>query len=308
MPSTRGSEESSSPSTLEQILSQLAATNARLADLIANQQTMPPSPPAEPKERDTDLHPPDRFTGTERSRLRPFLTHCRMIFMTNHPQCFPNKRRKVFYTASYFDSIAQSWWEPYITADPVPAFLDNWELFQKELIAMFGNPNDIATAERNLNRLKMREDQTVAEYITDFRRYATLVGWDDNALLFQFRRGLANRLLDQLSQRDDFVTSLLSLQAIVQRLDARYWERLSEIQSDISKPRYRAAPKDSVADAAPARSYPVAAPVAIVAAPPRTPVSSSPPVTAGIRGRTGAGRIYRRDYSPTNVAINKRSY
>jgi hypothetical protein len=93
---------------------------------------------------------------------------------------------------------------------------------------MFGDLDEVATAERSIQRLRMRENHTVARYITDFRRYANTLRWNDEALFSQFREGLPDRILDQLAQREDQPITLTDLQNLVLRYDTRYWERQSE--------------------------------------------------------------------------------
>jgi hypothetical protein len=124
--------------------------------------------------------------------------------------------------------MAHAWFEPFIFTDEPPPFLDNWTLFEREITNMFGDPDEVATAERAIRRLRMRENHTVARYITDFRRYANTLRWNDEALFSQFREGLPDHILDQLVQREDQPITLTDLQNLVLRYDTRYWERQRE--------------------------------------------------------------------------------
>ena len=93
---------------------------------------------------------------------------------------------------------------------------------------MFGDPNEVATAERRIRSLCMAEHHHASRYVTDFRRYSALIAWNDAALISQFRAGLPDRILDELARRDDPIADLAELQRVVLRLDARYWERRDE--------------------------------------------------------------------------------
>lgn len=174
---------------------------------------------------------PDKFSGLDRAKLRPFLSQCRMVFMAN-PLAYDSERAKVMYTASYLDAVALSWFETYIfmnESDPdYPHFMDNYSLFEKELVTLFGDPDAAATAEHKLHQLKMKENHQVARYITDFRRYQAMVNWDDRALQYCFRRGLPSRILDELARREEKPATLLELEQAALKIDLRFWERQQE--------------------------------------------------------------------------------
>lgn len=70
-------------------------------------------------------------------------------------------------------------------SDPeYPAFMDDYSLFEKEITTLFGDPDAEATAEHKLNQLRMRDNHQVSRYITDFRRYQSMVSWDYRALCY----------------------------------------------------------------------------------------------------------------------------
>jgi Ty3 transposon capsid-like protein len=221
----------------------------QLLSRLAIQSTYPASSSSSPSSslsgihegKGTTVRAPDKFTGSDRTKLRTFLAQCRMAFFAD-PSKYQSERSKIMYAASYFDSVALSWFEPFLFMDNddqnLPSFMNSFKEFESELNNMFGDPDIISTAEHKLNRLKMREDHQVSRYITNFRRYQTVVHWDESALMYCFRKGLPSRILDELARRDEKPSSLMELEQIALRIDLRYWERQQERkdQSEPSRP------------------------------------------------------------------------
>ena len=169
---------------------------------------------------------PDTFDGKDRSKLTPFLAQCRMVFLSK-PRQYAEDKTKIIYAASYLTDIAAAWFEPYLSKDDDPIRLE-WKEFESELRKMFGDPDEKKTAERKLSELRMANHHQVATYITNFRKHQALVEWGDEALKFQFRKGLPDRILDDLARREDAPKTLTDLQDVALKLDLRYWERQDE--------------------------------------------------------------------------------
>lgn len=176
-----------------------------------------------------DVRTPDTFKGDDPSKLRPFLAQCRMMFRAN-PKKFPDQQSQVLYAASYLEAVAQAWFEPYLFAqeEETPEFLTSFSKFEEELTTLFGDPDAVATAEYKINKLHMKENHQVSKYITLFRQYQTQIDWDEKALIFRFRQGLAERILDELAIKEEKPVTLLALQKAALKIDQRYWERQKE--------------------------------------------------------------------------------
>jgi Retrotransposon gag protein len=182
-----------------------------------------------PSTKGPDVRPPDRFSGEDSTLLKPFLAQCRMNFLAN-PSRFTDEPSKVVFAGSYLSSVAQAWFEPFVFAEEGTAagLFQNFAGFEEELTRMFGDPNEVASAERKLRSLRMAEHHHTPRYVTDFRCYSAITAWNNAALVSQFRSGLPDRILDELARRDDPITDLAELQHVVLRLDTRYWERRDE--------------------------------------------------------------------------------
>ena len=109
--------------------------------------------------------PPNHFDGSDRTKLRPFLSACRLVFL-NHPDHFHADRPKVLYAGSYLGGTAAEWFEPLTRRENF--ILDNWDEFTRIITLLFGEPDEVASAERQLLELKMKDSQQASVYITKF--------------------------------------------------------------------------------------------------------------------------------------------
>ena len=184
-----------------------------------------------PSARGPEARAPEKFDGTNPSKLRAFLAQVRLVFL-NHPRRFSTDRAKVRYAGSYLSGVAQDWFEPFTGDDGATEdqALDSWTLFTERLEKTFGDSNAVATAEFRLSTLRMSENEQVSEYITRFRTYSTDLAWDDSPLKFAFRRGLADRILDELA-RGDPPTTLSDLIETSLRIDNRHWNASASASS-----------------------------------------------------------------------------
>ena len=218
--------------TSQEPVSSMAAVFERLTTLIEMQSENARELTASPEAvltsgKGPETRAPDRFDGANPSKLRPFLTQCRLVFL-NHTKRFATDRSKVLYAGSYLSGVAADWFEPFTQEDAKEAIvLDDWQLFQERIERIFGDSNAVATAEHNLDTLYMRDNQKINDYITRFRTYSAKLEWDDNPLKYAFRKGLANRILDELARVDtpDTLSDLIELSL---KIDNRHWERERE--------------------------------------------------------------------------------
>jgi hypothetical protein len=145
----------------------------------------------------------------------------------NKPRKFSNDRQRVSYAASFLSEIALTWWQPILVANPEPPIRSNWQEFVLELNRYFGEPDLAQASERALRSLKMQDHHRVNKYMIEFSEHATYTGWNDRALYSEFKRGLAERLKDQLLNLPQ-ATDLVELKRQALLCDDRYWERQHE--------------------------------------------------------------------------------
>src|SRR5882672_3794463 len=165
-----------------------------------------PYPPYYPyqqhgNDEDSETARPDKFTGRDPSKLRPFIICCVMAF-DSRPRKFATDRQRVTYTASHLSDIAMLWWQPNLVLDPEPSIRSDWSEFVEQLNVFFGQPDLAQASERALRALKMQDYQHVNKYMIEFSEHATHTGWNDMALYGEFYWGLAEHIKDQLVSLD----------------------------------------------------------------------------------------------------------
>src|SRR5271154_7165861 len=92
--------------------------------------------------------------------------------------------------------------------------------------------NAEATAEADLDALRMRGNQTFADFLVEFNTLSSQVNWGDRALRHRLKHALPDRIKDSLAlvqEPDVFV----DWKRLVQNIDQRYWERQADIRRDI---------------------------------------------------------------------------
>ena len=166
---------------------------------------------------------PEYYEG-QRTKLSTFITQVTMVIVLQ-PTRFATEVAKVLYMGSYLRGTAFLWFQPYVTAEPQPGFMSDFKEFCKELRHTFGDPDEVATAERQLYALRQRG--SVTSYLADFMRHAVLIKWNDEAKAAQFYRGLKDSIKDELS-RIGRPSTLKGLEEAAIRIDTRLFERVVE--------------------------------------------------------------------------------
>ncbi|KAL8290591.1 hypothetical protein RQP46_002849 [Phenoliferia psychrophenolica] len=161
------------------------------------------------------------------SRLRTFLAQLRLVYRAN-PNKFATDTSKVTYACSYLDGIAFSWYENYISKDIEPDWFSDFPHFERELESNFGTINSTAVAERKVQRILMRTSDHLSDYLTKFNSLRNDLDWNESAINFAFKRGLPNRIKDEISRSDTVPRSFQELTDLCLRIDFQYWDRESE--------------------------------------------------------------------------------
>ncbi|MBW0518509.1 hypothetical protein O181_058224 [Austropuccinia psidii MF-1] len=142
---------------------------------------------------------------------------------------FFSDRKKVLYSTSFLTGRDGKWIEPYLSniskEHPSHLFI-NWQLFEAQLITLFGDPNESRKADQELNNLRMKEIGHVSLCIAGFRSLMSRIEDSrERAYIHVYRRGLASRLLDQLASHPGMFDTLQELMDVTLELDTRYHER-----------------------------------------------------------------------------------
>jgi hypothetical protein len=205
-------------------ITQLEETIARMEEQLRRTASLSPAPavpavrPSEPK-----IAAPEYFHG-HRTKLTTFLTQVSMVIELQ-PNRYPMERSKVLYTASFLRDTAFLWFQPNLEKDPEPEMMTSYNKFCRALRDTSGDPDEEATAERNI--FSLRQKGSASSYISEFQRNSTLTQWDDHALAAQFYRGLKEGIKDEIA-RVGRPHTLKEMMDTALRIDNRLYERSLE--------------------------------------------------------------------------------
>jgi len=166
---------------------ELATVSESLATLTEILTTM--TRPDKPK-----IPSPDMFYG-DQAQLQDFLSVCRNQF-TSRPSQFPSEREKVTYASGYLREAALVWYNSFAHNDPSPPELDDFEAFAKSLEIVFGDPDQITSANTQLDAL--RQTTSVTAYATKFRILQQHSDWNNGAFRYHFLKGLKREVYREL--------------------------------------------------------------------------------------------------------------
>jgi len=180
----------------------------------------------------TKVCEPDTFDGTDPRKLRAFLVQCELNFQ-DRPKAFASDRARVTFAQSYLKGMALEWFEPDLLNSANPRahllWMDNYAQFVSELKSNFSPHDPVGDAEHQLDNLSMKEGQKINKYMVEFNRLAGQVrGYGNGALRHIFYSGLPDRIKDKISCVGKPRT-LDGYRTLAQTIDARYWERKSEV-------------------------------------------------------------------------------
>src|SRR5271169_2096193 len=221
-------------SALQAQLAERSRTDVLERQVSALQAQLAERPRTDVPARSEELKviPPDPFNGKPASQLPGFLTQLRLVFATQ-PSQFQTDKFKVFYAASLLRGTAFSWIQPYLDMDHPPVWLSDFALFTAEITKIFGDPNLRISAARSLDHL--RQTSSAAAYAAEFRRYATILNWEDEPLAHRFYQGLKDPIKDEIV-RFGRPNQLEPLVQLAIDIDSRLYDRALERSLDIKPP------------------------------------------------------------------------
>jgi hypothetical protein len=207
-----------------------------LGPILAERRGPPHTPPAAPPNpRRLKVNSPEEFDGHSPKKLKSFLVSCNHAFRAD-PDTFRPHGKRVSYALSYLRGSAQRHFDTQLEDEEdaefvPPDWLHDWPRFVEELRDMFGDPNAEATAEADLDGLRMRANQKFSDFLVEFNTLSSQVNWGDRALRHRLKHALPDRIKDSLVLVEEPV-AFNDWKRLVQNIDQRYWERQAEIRRD----------------------------------------------------------------------------
>jgi hypothetical protein len=172
---------------------------------------------------------PDFYYG-DRHKLGDWLNQMNLYFLFNDIN-----RNKTLFATTYLRGRAQHWIKPYLDKylrqreDEEGIFAD-FKQFSRVIESIFGIHNSKEVAIRVIQHLTQKT--SASEYAAKFQEYAQVTGWDDDALMVMFRRGLKDNVKDELMRDGRANKDLDELIRTAIDLDDKLYERRMEKRHD----------------------------------------------------------------------------
>ena len=157
---------------------------------------------------------PSKFNGDKKT-ARQFVAQCTLYFEVMGAQ-FPTPRSKIVFLVSLLEGQAAKWALPLLERSDL--VMTDLTQFHTAFFSMFGEQNPRRKAEDTLRSL--RQQGSVADYVTAFRMHCAESEWNDVALTSQFYWGLSEAVKDQLLRLDE-PSTLEDLIKLTLRIDDR---------------------------------------------------------------------------------------
>ncbi|GIZ39173.1 hypothetical protein CKM354_000256400 [Cercospora kikuchii] len=175
---------------------------------------------------------PDHFYG-DRNKFDDWVNQMDMFLMFNPVE----GNLKTVFASTYLRGSAQNWIKPHLKVyldsegrqDPTGMFRD-YTTFKIKLKEIFGSSNEVTQAIRVIQHLKQRT--SASEYAAKFEEHSQVTGWDQQALMTMFRRGLKDSVKDQLMNHGGTLDTLKDLTEAAIEIDDRLYERALERKYD----------------------------------------------------------------------------
>lgn len=181
------------------------------------------------------VNAPMEFSG-QRNQVKAFKMQCLTYIQMNQDKLSDNRKQLLFIT-SYLRGPAYEWILPHLEdylenpryedlKDTTKQIMAGKTAFFRELHATFGYGNEQMEAERAIQTMQQRGP--ASKYKAEFLTQVVKTGWDDEAIVSHFYRGLKDHIKDEISRRDERPTTPRDMYALALKIDERYYERQME--------------------------------------------------------------------------------
>ena len=173
------------------------------------------------------------FDGKERRKLKFFLGQCEATFALQASR-FPSDRTKILFVGQHMSDRAANWFSSRYLAHLAsqPDKFQNYTTFKTDVIANWGDPDVTKTAIRELKRLEQGR-RSASDYAASFLEYSEDSGYNDKALIEQFRSHLKEAVKDDLARMENEPTTLEEFIKSAIKIDNRIWDREQERRSKL---------------------------------------------------------------------------
>ncbi|KAI7152047.1 hypothetical protein KC349_g9171 [Hortaea werneckii] len=170
---------------------------------------------------------PDFFHG-ERAKLDDWLNQLMIFFKM---EGITQDSRKTITASSYLRGQAQQWIRPRLQEVLVhdrdtDEIFSSWSNFVEAIRNIYGLSNDQQVAIRVIQHLVQKT--SASQYTAKFRAYSGKTGWDNQALLTMYYRGLKDNVKDELMRSGAAQDTLDRMIQAAIEIDDKLYERQQE--------------------------------------------------------------------------------
>ena len=145
------------------------------------------------------------FSGSDRTKVSGWIAQLRMV-IRHKPARFPDEQSKMRYAFNHLRGVALGQMLPHVRKDGMIGLEDLPALIQL-LVADFGDPDRVATAELTMRVIKQK-NREFSQYYAEFQVIAANLDWNPSALWNALRMGLSEEMKDSFTYSDMLRSSL----------------------------------------------------------------------------------------------------
>jgi len=196
----------------------------QLANALSLAARAAPPVPHQPEERGQKFPDSLDFSGSDRTQLRGWIAQLRMV-IRHTPSKFPDEQAKMRYAFNRLSGLALKQILPHVR-DNGDIGLEDLPAFIQLLEAAFGDPDRVATAERNMKEIKQK-NREFSQYYAEFQVIAADLDWNPSALRNASRSGLSEEMKDSFIHTD-MPDELPAFVTLCQKRDNQIRQRKAE--------------------------------------------------------------------------------
>jgi len=196
----------------------------QLANALSLAAWAAPTPPQGQEDRGQKFPNSPDFSGSDRTQLRGWIAQLRMI-IRHKPNSFPDEQSKMRYAFNCLSGLA--------LRQILPHVRENGEIDLGDLTALIqllepacGDPDRVATAERNMREIK-QNNREFSQYYAEFQVIAADLDWNPSALRNALRSGLSEEMKDSFIHTD-MPDELPAFVTLCQKRDNQIRQRKAE--------------------------------------------------------------------------------
>jgi hypothetical protein len=208
---------------IKSIVQQCETRSRELYDIINHMQKNLNAAPSTAS-ANVNIRLPTPFAGKS-SLCGTYFSQLALYFAGN--PTYDTDEKKILLAISCLTGPPYNYMEPFLSkisapAQEKPEVLTNYQLFTDTITNAYGDSDPTVRAEASLRRLHQTSSTTM--YATEFRRLASLVEWNNAALVSQFKVNLRDIVQDELARRPT-ITNLEDLISEAIDIDNRLFQR-----------------------------------------------------------------------------------